>query len=155
METKTRELLVPLLCAGLLAGGCGGGSDVEAELMQADRDFAAAVAAAAPAERAAVWAEHFTEDGRQIVRAAVVDGQAAIADLMRGSFENPGYTLTWEPDLAEAGGGDLGYTSGRYVSRRVAADGNESTQQGRYLTLWRRQADGSWKVALDTGVPDE
>lgn len=26
--------------------------------------------------------------------------------------------------------------------------------EGRYLTVWQRQPDGDWKVAVDAGVPD-
>ena len=45
--------------------------------------------------------------------------------------------------------GTLGYTWGRY---RVEA-GDSITGRGRYLTVWRRQPDGSWKVDADIGSP--
>lgn len=51
--------------------------------------------------------------------------------------------LSWWPVYAGiAASGDLGFTTGPW---RVADRG------GYYLTLWRRQADGSWKFALDHG----
>ena len=52
-----------------------------------------------------------------------------------------------------AGGGDLGWTSGRYVATHTGPDGPVRSE-GRYVTVWRRQPDGTWKVDLDTGVPD-
>jgi uncharacterized protein (TIGR02246 family) len=126
----------------------------EAELKEADRRFAAEVATADPAARGQVWAGWFTDDGRQLVPGRVVEGTRSIAEMMGPIFPQPGTQLTWEPDLAEAApSGDMGWTSGRYESRRSGPEG-ESVEHGRYLTIWRRQADGSWKVALDTGVPD-
>ena len=60
----------------------------------------------------------------------------------------------WGPDMATASpDGQLGWTSGRYENWRQGPDGIV-TSEGRYLTLWARQADGTWKVDLDTGVPD-
>lgn len=51
--------------------------------------------------------------------------------------------LSWWPVYAGiAASGDLGFTTGPW---RIADRG------GYYLTLWRRQADGSWKFALDHG----
>jgi len=122
--------------------------------MDADRRFAADVAAAPAADRGAVWAGWFAPDGRQILPGAVVAGRADIADLMTGAFTSPGFALEWEPDEAAASpDGQLGWTTGRYVSRSAGPDG-ETAREGRYLTLWRRQPDGTWKVTVDTGVPD-
>ena len=127
----------------------------ERELMEADRRFAAEVAAAAPSDRAAVWAGWFVPEGRQIVPGAVVQGTESIASLMEGAFTSSGYSLEWDPDSATASAdGTLGWTTGRYVNRREGPDGSV-TAEGRYLSLWRRMPDGSWKVDLDTGVPDE
>lgn len=127
-------------------------ADVPAQLMAADRAFAAAVAAATGTDRAAVWADWFAPDGRQLLPGAVVTGHEDIQGLMTSSFADPEATLTWEPDLAD-GAGDWGWTSGRYVSRRPGPD-EPIVKGGRYLTVWRRDDRGAWKVAVDTGVPD-
>jgi ketosteroid isomerase-like protein len=123
--------------------------------MAADRRFAAEVAAADPADRGAVWAGWFAPDGRQIVPGTVVTGHETITALMDGAFTSPGFALEWDPDTAAASpDGQLGWTSGRYVSRGIGPEG-EVVTEGRYLTIWRRLPDGAWKVDLDTGVPDE
>ncbi len=127
-------------------------ADVAAELMAADSLFAAQVAAADAADRAAVWAGWFAPAGRQLVPADVVTGRADIAALMSRAFADPAAALEWAPDLA-AGDGRWGWTSGRYVSTRPGPDGPVRSE-GRYLTVWERQADGAWAVAVDTGVPD-
>jgi hypothetical protein len=131
-----------------------GTTDLEQELLEADRRFAREVAAAAPAERGAAWAGWFALGGRQIVPGRVMTGTATIAEVMTRVFANPGYSLTWEPDLAEASAdGTMGWTSGRYENRRAGPEG-EIVEHGRYLSIWTRTTAGDWKVTLDTGVPD-
>jgi ketosteroid isomerase-like protein len=61
-----------------------------------------------------------------------------------------GTALSWEPLKAEiAASGDLGYTFGRY---RLAPEGAAATY-GVYTTIWKIQADGTWKFVLDAGGP--
>jgi ketosteroid isomerase-like protein len=63
--------------------------------------------------------------------------------------------LTWSPVHADAGAsGDLGYTWGRYHYEQVTKDGKTVTEDGTYVTIWKRQKDNSWKVVLDGGDPD-
>lgn len=59
--------------------------------------------------------------------------------------------LTWEPEFAEvAASGELGYTTGPYTIRPLK--GAEPTGFGHYVSVWRKQPDGTWKVILDIGV---
>ncbi|WP_112662092.1 YybH family protein [Microvirga flavescens] len=59
-----------------------------------------------------------------------------------------GSSLSWEPLKAEiAASGDLGYTFGRY---KVSENG-EVKSHGVYVSIWKKQADGSWKFVLDGG----
>lgn len=119
-------------------------------LMQADRDFAAAVAEGG----ADAWASWFAEDGA-IIQPGVgeIRGRAAIREFMAGLNE-PGVSLRWAPDRADvAAGGDLGWTTGHYVSESTAPDGTPQRAEGLYVSIWRRQADGSWKVVMDLGNP--
>jgi ketosteroid isomerase-like protein len=55
--------------------------------------------------------------------------------------------LSWEPvDAAISESGDLGYTWGNW-----RFDAGDTVRYGNYFTVWKRQADGSWKIALDGG----
>jgi ketosteroid isomerase-like protein len=72
-------------------------------------------------------------------------GEAA-RSFLQGQNEG-GATLTWEPQAAEmARSGDLGYTYGLFT---VTA--KDTTLQGTYISIWKKQKDGSWKFVLDTG----
>jgi ketosteroid isomerase-like protein len=67
-------------------------------------------------------------------------------------FAPDGPTLTWAPSRGEViGAGDLGYTVGRSVYRSKGADGKPTERHGQYVTVWKKQADGTWKVIYDTG----
>jgi ketosteroid isomerase-like protein len=66
--------------------------------------------------------------------------------------ENPGVTLVWEPAFAEmSAAGDLGWTSGPWELRSPEGSTNP-TIYGTFVSVWRRQPDGSWRVAADKGV---
>jgi ketosteroid isomerase-like protein len=59
--------------------------------------------------------------------------------------------LTWAPAVAEVStAGDLGYTSGPYEVR--PGRGAEPTGFGHYVSIWKKQADGGWRVLLDIGI---
>lgn len=57
--------------------------------------------------------------------------------------------LSWEPQGGDvAASGDLGYTYGLFSLKA----NSDSVQQGTYVTIWRKQADGKWKFVLDAGT---
>jgi ketosteroid isomerase-like protein len=65
---------------------------------------------------------------------------------------SPPIELIWAPIYsAVAASGDLGYTTGPYEVRDTGPD-RALEEQGYYVTIWRKQADGGWKVAVDQGV---
>jgi ketosteroid isomerase-like protein len=72
---------------------------------------------------------------------------------LRKRFEgrsDTSFILTWEPlfeKISESG--DLGYTYGIHTNTRKST--GEITK-GTYVTIWLRQADGSWRFVLDTGT---
>jgi ketosteroid isomerase-like protein len=69
--------------------------------------------------------------------------------------DQPGAKLTWTASFTDVSDdGTLGYNYGRYESRRPGADGKESVHTGWFLTIWKRQPDGSWRYVMDTGAPD-
>jgi ketosteroid isomerase-like protein len=60
--------------------------------------------------------------------------------------------LAWQPifaDVAEAG--DLGYTTGPWEFKDDIKDVRPSGY-GDFVTLWKKQADGSWKFVVDLGI---
>ena len=120
-------------------------------LLQLDRDFDAASAK----DGAEAWVAYFGDHGAILQPGAPpISGPDALRAAMASTFK-PGSSLRWQPTRAEILiPGALGYTLGRYERRHQGEFGRTVLQHGAYFTLWRKQADGSWKIAADTGQPD-
>lgn len=62
-----------------------------------------------------------------------------------------GLWLTWQPIFAAmSASADLGYTTGPAEFRKNKED-ETPFGHGQYISIWRRQKDGAWKIALDVG----
>lgn len=60
--------------------------------------------------------------------------------------------LSWQPIFAAVSrAGDLGYTTGPWQFKQDIKDA-KPVAFGNFMTVWRKQADGSWKFALDLGI---
>jgi ketosteroid isomerase-like protein len=78
----------------------------------------------------------------------VVLGKKAIAKAILDDFSTG--DLTWRPNAAGvAHSGDIGYTTGVYESK-LKGNAGGAVDNGKYLTLWKREANGGWKVLFDT-----
>lgn len=111
------------------------------EIQAAEMSFAAA-AQEMPTRDAFI---KFLAPDSILFRPGPVDGQTHMQGVTPGSG-----TLEWGPrhvDMAAAG--DLGFTFGPWVSRD--AEGT-AVGWGEYISMWKRQPDGSLKVVLDTGT---
>jgi ketosteroid isomerase-like protein len=60
--------------------------------------------------------------------------------------------LSWEPIQAEmASAGDMGYTFGPWQFRNNIND-EKAVAWGHFITIWKKQADGTWKFVVDLGI---
>jgi ketosteroid isomerase-like protein len=100
----------------------------------------------------AAFADWFAEDGVALGNGeAPLVGKVAIAKS--ANWSPTAYQLTWTATDASMGpSGDMGYTWGHFEGHSKDANGNPVTTSGRYMTIWRKQADGNWKVVLDAGA---
>lgn len=99
----------------------------------------------------AAFADWFAEDG-----VALGNGQAPVvgkvAIVKSANWDPKVYQLTWTPTDGIMGpSGDIGYTWGHFEGHSKDANGNPVTTSGRYITIWRMQPNGEWKVVLDAG----
>ncbi len=134
------DSVTPQRPSGVLGGQVRGRAD-PSELMRADSAFAA-LSVTSGAKRAflAFSAEEAISFGGG---AQMSQGREAIGAGFDGF--PAGAVLEWWPVAAEiAPSGDLGCTVGE---ARIASLNHYS----KYLTIWRRQPDGTWKFVADGG----
>lgn len=85
----------------------------------------------------------------------LVRGKDAIGQATAAFAADPNLKVTFEANRIQvADSGDLAYTRGRYVLTMTDADSSKPvTSTGHYLTVWQKQADGSWKAVEDFITP--
>ena len=122
-------------------------------LLRLDREFDQKVAAGGGG---AAWASYFAENGSMLGKTnPPITGREAIQKTMEPVFANPDFSLRWKPTRAEILiPGDLGFTTGRYERRVKDKEGRVEVEHGAYVSVWRKQPNGAWKIILDTGSPD-
>jgi ketosteroid isomerase-like protein len=115
-------------------------------------DLEARFAKDVAARGGAGFADWFAEDGVALGNGAAPKiGKVAIAKS--ATWLPKDYQLTWTPSDAMMGpSGDMGYTWGHYEGRSKDSHGNPVLTSGRYITMWRKEPDGNWKVVLDAGA---
>jgi len=80
-------------------------------------------------------------------------GRGAIA--AQANWDPKQYNLTWTAQGAQMGpSNDMGFTWGHYIGKSTDANGKPIVTSGRYITIWRKLADGTWKVAMDASADD-
>lgn len=80
--------------------------------------------------------------------APVAHGRAAAKKVWAEYFAEPSFNISWKTTHAEVSG-SLGFTSGPYEATFKGADGEIIVEKGKYLCVWKKQADGSWKAIHD------
>jgi ketosteroid isomerase-like protein len=147
--------LPPLVVLASLAAGCGGHNPRAAreELLAVDEHLAAEVAE----QGISVFERYYAEDAVELPSfEPIIEGKSAILDFYRPYSNNPSFKLTWKPTRAEVSeDGGLGFTYGHYQATTADDQGNLVTRAGKYITIWRREYDGGWKIILDGGSPDQ
>lgn len=117
------------------------------KLMDLDTKFSAM----SKQEGAAKAFAAYFEDGATIAKngGGFLHGLPAIvSDMEQGGL----YSLSWRPLGGYlATGSPMGFTYGRYVYEATDFEGNIVTSHGKYVSIWRKQQDGQWKIIFDMG----
>ena len=115
-----------------------------AELMAADRAFAAKAAAdGVPA----AFTEYAAADALMVASDAITSGREGVTQHFANWPE--GARLEWAPETGRVSArGDMGWTWGN--SNYVAPDGTRTA--GRYISVWTRDYEGNWRFAFDAPI---
>ncbi len=82
--------------------------------------------------------------------APLAKDKEAIRAFWKGLLASPGFTGGWKATRAEvAKSGDLAYLSGTYETTVNDARGKPVNDRGKYVEVWKKQTDGTWKAVAD------
>ncbi|MFZ3331619.1 MAG: DUF4440 domain-containing protein [Candidatus Acidiferrales bacterium] len=145
---------IALACValGLLAAGCGKEEPKdtratdEAAIKNADTQWAKAAAS----KDVDATVAYYSDDASLLPpNAPMASDKASIRAAWAGLL-GPGTTLSWQATKVEAArSGDLGYVIGTYQLEGKDASGKEESDRGKFVEVWKKQADGNWKAAVD------
>jgi uncharacterized protein (TIGR02246 family) len=80
----------------------------------------------------------------------ILTGKDAIRESWKTSFARSGFALSGEPVKVEVSrGGDLAYVQGTYSLTVNDAAGKPIPDQGKYIVIYKKQADGNWRIVVD------
>ena len=139
-------LLLSVL-ASLTAGAKSGSSNPAGAIQSADDQWAAA-ALAKDVDKSVSFCG--PDAAILVPNAPAAEGKEAIRKWFQEIFNIPGFKLSWHAtETAAAKSGELGYSRGTYELSFTDASGKQGSDHGKYVTVWKKQADGSWKVLRD------
>ena len=71
-------------------------------------------------------------------------GKQSIRTLWKSLLEAPGFAGGWKATKVEVSG-NLSYVTGTYEITETDDSGKPMTDKGKYVEVWKKQPDGSWK----------
>ena len=94
----------------------------------------------------------FLDDDARFVGLSVMSGPEAITDAWKVFFAEDGPAIRWRPQFVEVLDDEtLALTRGPFRLIDKDADGNQVTRWGTFNSVWRKNADGKWRVVFDAG----
>jgi ketosteroid isomerase-like protein len=86
---------------------------------------------------------------------APVSGIEAIRAAVQKTIDDPAFSLTFSSDRVDvAASGDLAASKGAFTETSTdPAAKTKSKVAGTFVTVYRPQADGSWKAVWDIATP--
>jgi ketosteroid isomerase-like protein len=145
MNTDMKSILMVLICVvgPLIAHG----QTPLQEMVKTEQAFSKM--AAEKSAREAFMA--FIADDGLLFRPGAVNGKTwMLENPLPPSDKKP--LLAWQPSYAGmAASGDLGFTTGPWEFKNDIKD-EKPSGYGHFMTVWKKQPDGSWKFVLDLGI---
>ena len=98
------------------------------------------------------WLSHYSDDASVLLpNQMMITGKNNIKVAFKPMLADPNFALTFQSTRGEASkSGDFVYVIGTYsMTTSSPRDQKPVTDQGKYLTVFKKQADGNWKAVAD------
>jgi ketosteroid isomerase-like protein len=145
-----KKILICLTCLSIISCSRQSSEDTEAkkaEIINTDKAFSAMSAQKGMREAFIAFAADDVikpQDGRH-----PVVGKMSLLESFKDAPQQE-FILTWEPLKVDVSG-DLGYTFGNWIRKSKSPTVTDTTYYGNYISIWKRQPDGTWKYVFDSG----
>lgn len=150
MKLQIRTALALIACTALTVGVFAQTDKPESAtdaLLKAD---AAWSDAAGKEDKTEFFASYINDATVMPPNGPIAEGNDAVKAVFNGIFGLPNVSVSWQATSAEISeSGELGYTIGTYDLKFDGPDGTPIADQGKYVAVWKKNADGEWKVAVD------
>ncbi|HET8645067.1 MAG TPA: nuclear transport factor 2 family protein [Vicinamibacteria bacterium] len=135
-------MVVLALAAALAAGAVPTAADLKEEVRKTETAFARTMADRDHAAFVSFLAEETVWFGRSVLR-----GKDAVARAWKPYYEGRQAPFSWRPETVEVlDSGTLALTSGPVFDPA-------GKQTATFTSIWRREADGRWRIIFDKGNP--
>jgi len=160
---QTRTLFPAGIALALLLAGCSPATppappDTRAADAQAIRKVEADWLQASSAKDVEKVASFYADDGSIFLTGIpVVTGRANILAAFKTLMADKNFSLTWPPSttIVVSKSGDMAYSEGTYVMTYTDLKTKKAvSEKGKYVEVYTKQADGSWKDVVDIGNAD-
>lgn len=101
-------------------------------------------------------ASHYADDAYLVTAGAAASGTTEIRKVFADALSDNYFALTFASDKIDVGdSGDLAYARGQFTEKHQDPKTRQIvTDSGSYLTVYKKQPDGSWKVVEDFATAD-
>ena len=153
-EVSGKRLVVWCCCVVVLLMMWGCGTQTPPDTRAADektiRDLDAQWEKAAAARDVDGTVSYYADDASLLApNVAIASDKASIRASWAGLL-GPDNSLAWQANKAEvARSGDLAYIIGSYQLTMKDSQGKPAADRGKFVEVWKKQADGKWKVEAD------
>jgi|SRR5579871_4422790 len=100
---------------------------------------------------------HYADDAKVMVPdMPLMSGKDGIRTGFKGLMDDANLSLNFATSSADVSkGGDIAYTQGTYtMTYSDPKTKKRVSEKGKYVTVYKKQADGSWKAVEDINNPD-
>jgi uncharacterized protein (TIGR02246 family) len=130
--------------------------DTRAADETAIRAASAGWSAAAQAKDIDKSMSYYTDDAVQLSQnSPAIQGKAALRDGWQKMFQFDGPGLSFAAQTVDvAKSGDLAAEYGNYLLETADKNGKFTDQKGKYVVVWKKQADNTWKATMEIANSD-
>lgn len=162
MSKASKTIALAAALAGLALGGCDKDRDAAGP---ADADSAKQAIKADEtkwnadfkAKNSEALVGHYADDAFFVAPGVVADGSTEIRKVFANASTDPAFAISFASDRIDvSSSGDLAYARGKFTEKYTdPKTGKVMTGSGHYVTVYRKQDDGSWKAVEDLAAVDE